>query len=92
MVIVSHNFKAFLSLLWLSHPTILKFYLPGPNLDRLCARHSDANLFFRNYAELCFEVKHLEKVLNRGGEIFGTLFFKKVPFLHNIERCPKFLD
>ena len=28
MGIISHNFKALLSLLWLSHPTISKFYQP----------------------------------------------------------------
>ena len=27
-----------------------------------------------------------------GGKIFGGLFWKKVPFLANIERCPKFLE
>ena len=27
-----------------------------------------------------------------GGEIFGVLFSKKVPFMANIERYPKFLD
>ena len=27
-----------------------------------------------------------------GGDNFGALFWKKVSFLGNIERCPKFLD
>ena len=47
-----------------------------------------------------FGAKHLEKGLNRaGGEIFGAPFSKKVPFFHkkvpflaNIERSPKFLE
>ena len=45
--------------------------------------------------------KHLEKGSNRGrgGEIFGASFSRKVPYFHekvpflaNIERCPKFLE
>ena len=35
----------------------------------------------------------LEMGLNRAGvEVFGSLFFKIVPFLANIEHCPKFLE
>ena len=39
---------------------------PGPNLDLLCVRKSDAAPFFENYAELYFPTKHLEMVLKRG--------------------------
>ena len=51
--------------------------------------------FFENYAKLYFDAKHLQKGLNRGGgrvEILVPFFFKKVLFLANIERCPKFLE
>ena len=39
---------------------------PGPNVDLLCVRQSDAAPFCENYAKLYFDVKHLEKGLNRG--------------------------
>ena len=38
----------------------------GPNLDLLCARQSDAAPFCENYAKLYFNVKHLQKGVNRG--------------------------
>ena len=37
-----------------------------PNLDLLCIRQSDAAPFFEIYAELYFDTKHLQKVVNRG--------------------------
>ena len=33
-----------------------------------------------------FDAQHLEKGLNRGGQIFGAFFFKKVPLFANIGR------
>ena len=38
---------------------------PGPNLDLLCVRQSDATPFCENYAKLYFDAKHLEKGLNK---------------------------
>ena len=38
----------------------------GPNLDLLCIQQFDAAPFFENYAELYFDTKHLQKVLNGG--------------------------
>ena len=62
---------------------------PGHILDIHCVRLSNAALLCEKYAKLYFDAKHLEKELNKGvGESF---FQKKVPFLANIERCPKFL-
>ena len=68
----------------------------GHILDLYCTRLSNA----APSRKLYYDAKHLEKGLNRGvGEIFGALFSKKVPFFHkkmpflaNIERCPKFLE
>ena len=45
---------------------ILLSCLASPNLDLLCIWQSDAAPLFENYAELYFDTKHLEKVLNRG--------------------------
>ena len=45
--------------------------------------------FCQNYAKLYFDAKNLEKGLHsgwEGGEIFRTLFSKKVPFFH--KKCP----
>ena len=48
--------------------------------------------FVKIYTKLYFDPKHLEKGLNRGkGDIFDATF-SKVPFLANIERCPKCLE
>ena len=70
----------------------------GHILDLYCVRLSKAVPFCKNYTKLYFDGKHLEKEFNRG-EIFGVLFskksalfHKKVLFLANIERCPKFLE
>ena len=73
------------------------FLLPaGHILDLYCIRLLNAAPFCENYTKLYFDAKHLEKGLNSegggGGEIFGALFHKKVLFLTNIERCPKFLE
>ena len=38
----------------------------GPHLDLLCVRESGAASFCENYTQLYFEVKPLEKGLNRG--------------------------
>ena len=67
----------------------------GHTLDLCCVRLSNVASFCENYATLYFDAKHLEKGLNReASEIFGAFFSKKkkVPFLANIERCPKFLE
>ena len=37
-----------------------------PNLDLLCTWESDTGHFCEIYARLYFDVKHLEKALNRG--------------------------
>ena len=52
----------------------------GTNLDGFCVRQSNAGSFCENYAKLYFYAKHLEKGLNRGGEIFVKSFQKKCPF------------
>ena len=49
----------------------------GPNLDLLCVQQLGAAPFCENYAKLYFNSKHFEKGLNKGAEIFGSLFFKK---------------
>ena len=70
-----------------------KLKYPGPNLDLSCIQLSDTAPFFENYAKLYFDVKYLEKGLNRGGEIFGAFFlFKKMSVLANIRCCSNFLD
>ena len=38
---------------------------PGPNLDLLCVRQSDAAPFCENYSKLYFNVKHLQNGVNR---------------------------
>lgn len=60
--------------------------------DLLCVRQSDAAPFSENYARLYFGAEHLEKELNRDGEIVGTHFFKKVSFLANIGAALIFLS
>ena len=40
--------------------------LPGPSVDLLCVRESDATPFRENYAKLYFDGKHIEKGLNVG--------------------------
>ena len=65
----------------------------GHILDLYCVRLLNVALFCENYTKLYFDAKHLEKGLNKeGGKIVGALLFKKVSFLANIERCPKFLE
>ena len=44
--------------------------------------------FCENYVKLYFDAKQR---LNKGGEILGPLFLKKVIFLANIKRGPNFL-
>ena len=76
-------------------------------LDLYCLQLLNAVPFCKTYTKLYFDAKHLEKLekgLNKGGrggggEIFGALFSKKVPFFHkkvlflaNIACCPKFLE
>ena len=62
---------------------IFQTYIDYRTLHPLC----------KNYTNPYFDAKHLEKGLNSGrGKIFGALFSKKLPFLANIERCPKFLE
>lgn len=41
---------------------------------------------------LYFDAKYLKPILDRGGEICGAIFSKKVPLLTNIGHCPNFLD
>ena len=66
----------------------------GHILDLYCIRLSKVAPFCENYTKLYFDVKYLEKGLNRGtGRNFWWPFFhKKLPFLANIERCHKFLE
>ena len=60
----------------------------------------DAAPFCENYAKLYFDAKHLAKRVNMGGgrglghyfQKKFPFFIKKVPFLANIECCPKFKD
>ena len=40
--------------------------LSGPNLDLLYIRQLNASPFCENYAKFYFDIKHLEKGLNRG--------------------------
>ena len=49
----------------------------GPNLDLLCVQQSGAAPFCENYAKLYFDVKHLEKGLNRSWYNFWLPFFQK---------------
>ena len=65
--------------------------------DPYCVRVSNAAPICESYTKLCFNAKKLKKGLNRGegrkrGKIFGALFSKKVPFLANVERRPRFLE
>ena len=77
-------------------PVLAPTMLDGPsshNLDLLCARQSGAALFCENYAKLYFDAKHLERDTIGGGEIFGSLFFKrkrKMLIFANIESCLNF--
>ena len=69
----------------------------GQISDLYCVRVSNAAPFCENYTKLCFNAKKIKNGLNRGegrkrGKMFGALFSKKVPFLVNVERCPKFLE
>ena len=66
----------------------------GYILDLYCVRILNAAAFWENYTKLYFDVKHLEKGLNRGegGVKYLVPFFIKVPFLANFKRCPKFLE
>ena len=67
--------------------------LSGLILDLYCIRLSNAAPICVNYTKLYFDKKHLQKGLNRrGGVKFLGPFFKKVPSLTIIERCPKFLE
>ena len=68
-----------------------KIGIAGPNLDILYIQQLDLPSC-EKYAKLYFGAKHLEKGLNKVGEIFGALFFKKVLVLANIGCCPNFLD
>ena len=64
----------------------------GPNLDLLCVQQSDAAPICENFRMLCFAAKHLEKGLNRGGEIFGSLFFQKNVHFGQYWKRLNFLD
>ena len=73
--------------------------LAGYILDLYCLQYyvcqSNAPPFCKNYTKLYFDVKHLEKGLNRKGELFSAFFQKSVPFsifLANIKRCPEFVE
>ena len=61
----------------LSFPKLVSISLPGPNLELLCVRQSDAAFIHENYAKLYFHAKHLEKALNRGVVNFLVPFFQK---------------
>ena len=68
----------------------------GHIVDLYRVRLLNAAPFCKNDAKLYFDAKHLKKGLDRDGrrgvKMFGALFFKKVPFLASIQRCPKFLE
>ena len=73
----------------------------GHILDLYCFRLSNAALFCKNYAKLFFLMQNTSKGERGwwGGVRFGAFFskkchffYKKVLFLANIERCPKFLN
>ena len=53
-----------------------KIGIAGPNLDILYIQQLDVPSC-EKYAKLYFDAKYLEKGLNKGGEIFGALFFSK---------------
>ena len=60
-----------------------------------CVWLSNSAPFYENFTELYFDVKHLEKGLNRRGEIFGAFFSKKVVFFQKVSflqiKCPFFI-
>ena len=62
-----------------------------PYLDLLWIWQLDAASFCENYQKLYFDVKHVEKGLNRDWQHFWCSFFKTVPLLANIGHCPNFL-
>ena len=68
----------------------------GHIVDLYRVRPSNVAPFCKNDTKLYFDAKHLKKGLDRdgrrGGKIFGPLLLKKVPFLTNMERYPKFLE
>ena len=73
---------------------------PAHILDLYCVQLLNAAPFCKNYTKLCFDAKHLEKGLNREVKFLVPFFQKKypfskkkkIPFLANIECCPKFLE
>ena len=95
-----HNFFSHLHFFKVGQIKLLKYgnlMLPaGQILYIYCVQLSNAAPFRQNYTKLSFDAKHLEKGFNRGwvrGVKFLDPFFKKkMPFLVNIERCPKFLE
>ena len=52
----------------------------GYILDLYRVRLSNAVHFWKNYAKIYFDARHLEKGLNRRGDFFGPFFQKKCPF------------
>ena len=91
IIIVNLEFW-FIMFEWLIIIHLSQLRSPGPSLDLLCIQQSDAVPIHENYAKLYFDAKHFKKGLNRGGEIFGALYFKKVSFLANTGCCSNFLD
>ena len=83
-----NEFLAFISFIY-----FISFIFTGNVLVLYCVWLSNAAPFCENYANLYFDAKHLEKGLNtRELKFFGPFFHKKVPFLANIECCPKSLE
>ena len=62
----------------------------GPNADLLCVRQSDAAPFCENYTKLYFDVKHLEKGLNRRWWNFWWPFFQKSALFGQYRMLPWF--
>ena len=74
----------------LTYKQITKFQflqITGHILDPYCTRLSNAGPLCKNYGKFYFDATHLEKGLNRGEGGGGF-----VPFLANIDHCPKFLE
>ena len=97
----AQNFLSHLHFIKVGEIMLLKYgnlMLPARQIsDLYCVRVSNAAPFCENYTKLCFNAKKFKKGLNRGegrkrGKIFGALFSKKVSFLANVERRPRFLE
>ena len=66
--------------------------LTGHNLDLYCVLLSNATPFCKNYTKLYFDAEPYKRDWIGGMKVLVPFFRKKVPFLANIKRCPKFLQ